>query len=151
MKRATILLALGIPFFATSSALAQKTTITVSNTADEGPGSLRQAILDANEFDAPARIEFALTADDAGYGTTRGVFTIFVRDALPEIANPGVVLDGKLRGVMTNYNQATLGGGSTGVEGARLPGVDGPEIEIVGAGGVRAGLVVGAEGVVIRG
>lgn len=150
MKRATKTIIPLLVTVATSMAFAQ-TTITVTTSADAGPGSLRQAILDANEFDAPARIEFALTADDPAYQGSRGVFTIRVLDDLPAIVNVGAVLDGELRGVLTDYNHARLGGGTAGVEGAPLPGVDGPEIEIVCAGDARAGLVVAADDVVIRG
>ncbi len=46
-------------------------TLTVSNTADSGAGSLRQAILDADAAPGPQTITFAITADDSNNFTTR--------------------------------------------------------------------------------
>jgi hypothetical protein len=60
-------------------------TFVVSTTADAGPGSLRQAILDANATPGSNEIDFAV-----GDG---GVQTIAPTSALPEVTNT-VVLDG---------------------------------------------------------
>jgi hypothetical protein len=81
MKR-LLLLALSLGVSSLSAA-----TFTVTTTSDSGPGSLRQAITDANAVtsDNPHRIEFAIA------GT--GVRTIAPASALPAIQRP-VVIDG---------------------------------------------------------
>jgi parallel beta-helix repeat protein len=74
----------------------------VTNTADSGPGSLRQAMLDA-DAQGGAVITFAITADsDAaanahGYNSTTGVATIQPGSALPTLYVP-VVIDGYSQG-----------------------------------------------------
>jgi len=60
-------------------------TFLVTNTDDAGPGSFRQAILDANSNAGPNKIAF-----DIGGG---GVQTIQPRSALPAVTRP-VVIDG---------------------------------------------------------
>ena len=60
-------------------------TFLVTNTDDAGPGSFRQAILDANSNAGPNKIAF-----DIGGG---GVQTIQPRSALPTVTRP-VVIDG---------------------------------------------------------
>src|SRR5262249_2043361 len=60
-------------------------TFTVINTADSGPGSLRQAILDANADATPDAIAFDIPA--------AGVHTISPTSPLPAITAP-VVIDG---------------------------------------------------------
>ncbi len=73
-------------------------TFVVTSTADSGPGSLRQAILDADAYNGTASITFDITAaSDAagggtGYNSTTGVATITPLSALPTITEP-VVLD----------------------------------------------------------
>lgn len=62
------------------------TTITVQNTNDIGPGSLRQAILDANALPNVNRIEFDI-------GSTCGPRNIVLATPLPTITGP-VVIDG---------------------------------------------------------
>jgi hypothetical protein len=60
-------------------------TFTVTTTADSGPGSLRQAILDANAATDADQIVFAIPGS--------GVQTIALGSALPEIVAP-VTIDG---------------------------------------------------------
>jgi hypothetical protein len=62
------------------------TTIVVTNTSDSGPGSLRQAILDANAAANANRIHFNL-------GATCGPRIINLNSALPQIVH-SVVIDG---------------------------------------------------------
>jgi ABC-type transport system substrate-binding protein/DNA-binding beta-propeller fold protein YncE len=66
--------------------LAQQTYV-VTNTNDSGPGSLRQAILDANGHAADDTIEFAIPGDDQAH-------TILLDSALPAITDP-VTIDGE--------------------------------------------------------
>src|SRR6516225_1277340 len=61
-------------------------TFTVNNTADSGPGSLRQAILDSNVATGQSNtIDFAIPGP--------GVHTIAPASPLPPITNP-VLIDG---------------------------------------------------------
>src|SRR5262249_55592109 len=61
-------------------------TFTVNNTADGGPGSLRQAILDADAVNGQtSAIDFAIPGE--------GVQTIAPNSALPALTNP-VLIDG---------------------------------------------------------
>jgi len=66
-------------------AASRAATFTVTNTNSAGPGSLRQAILDANAATGPDRIEFAIPG--------AGVHTITPFPPLPTITDP-VVIDG---------------------------------------------------------
>ncbi len=80
----------------------------VTSTADSGPGSLRQAILDANAHPNPSasdldRIHFAIPGTD--------VQTIFPGPPLPDVTDP-VVVDGFTQnGARPNSNP--VGQGST--------------------------------------
>lgn len=68
----------------------------VTNTADSGAGSLRQAILDANAAVGQANIVFNIPTSDPGYLADSGYWRIELATALPALTNPaGVVLDGK--------------------------------------------------------
>jgi hypothetical protein len=74
---------------------------TVTNTNDSGPGSLRQAILDANaDQNPPALINFAIPGS--------GVQTIKLASALPNIAGP-LTIDGYTQpGAHPNSNEASF-------------------------------------------
>ncbi len=90
--------------------------ILVTNTKDTGPGSLRQAILDANLHAGPDSIAFAIPATDAGYQPLTGVWTIKPTTPLPDIMNDGTLING--------LSQAAFGGDTNPA---------GPEIEIDGS------------------
>jgi hypothetical protein len=81
------------------------TTFTVTTTADSGPGSLRQAILDANATQGSNTIAFAI-----GQG---GVQTIRPTSALPAITNP-VLLDGTSQPGFSGSPLIVLDGGAAG-------------------------------------
>ena len=68
-----------------AAALASASTYTVTATADTGPGSLRQAILDANANPGPDTITFNIVGS--------GVHTIAIATALPPVTSP-VTIDG---------------------------------------------------------
>ncbi len=59
----------------------------VTNTLDSGVGSLRQAIIDANNAPAQFNILFNIPTMDAHYNSSTGVYTISPASALPTIAN----------------------------------------------------------------
>jgi hypothetical protein len=63
----------------------------VSNTGDQGPGSLRNAILFANQFPETA-IQFSVPQSDPGFAG--GVFTLQPTVSLPAITGSGIVIDG---------------------------------------------------------
>ena len=106
---------------ATTAVAAASLTFTANNTNDSGPGSLRQAILDANaNAGATNTINFNLD------GT--GPFTIAPLSALPPITVP-VVIDGTTQ---------------TGYSGA-------PLIELMGANTSGAGLTIVGGNSIVRG
>ena len=91
--------------------------ILVTTTADGGSGSLREAILEAEERQGSNRIVFQIPVTDSGYDANRGVWTIQPATALPWIIDDGLYLDG--------YSQSTFIGTDTNPQG--------PEIEIDGS------------------
>ena len=76
-------------YSASTRVLAINQTFTVTTTADSGPGSLRQAIIDANAASTtaanPNLIQFAIAGS--------GVQTIALQTSLPSISQP-VIIDG---------------------------------------------------------
>lgn len=94
-----------------------QTTFLVTNTADSGPGSLRQAINDADGNGGPETIAFNIPPSDPGYGLrTAGVWTIQPLTPLPDLLDGGALIDGLTQ---------TANQGDTNPNGA--------EIEIYGA------------------
>jgi hypothetical protein len=82
-------------------AVSPAATFTVTSTGDAGPGTLRQAILDANAAGGADTIEF----DIAG----AGLHTIVPATPLPQITGP-VTIDGYTQtGALTNTNGPDLG------------------------------------------
>ncbi len=68
-------------------------TYTVTTTTDGGAGSLRQAIIDANDNTGADDIVFNIPASDPNYNAITGVCTITLTDDLPEITD-AVTIDG---------------------------------------------------------
>jgi hypothetical protein len=66
----------------------------VTNTNDCGPGSLRQAILEANLTAEADSIAFAIPKSDFGYQPLTGVWTIKPTSPLPDIVSNGTLIDG---------------------------------------------------------
>ena len=104
-------------------------TFTVTSTADTGPGSLRQAILDANANPGFDTIAFDIPG--------AGVHTIIPATALPSINDP-VLVDG--------YSQP---GASPNTDPAGFNGI--LLIELSGTAAPMNGLVISAGGSTIRG
>jgi parallel beta-helix repeat protein len=95
---------------------AQAATFTVTNTNDSGPGSLRQAIADANSSPGADTIAFNIPPSDPGYGlNTGGVWTIRPQTLLPSLTGGATLIDG--------FTQTINRGNTNGL---------GPEIEIDG-------------------
>src|SRR5262245_39353163 len=86
--------------------------IPVTNTLDSGPGSLRQAILDANATAVADRIEFNIAGS--------GVQTIAPLTALPTISQP-LVIDGYTQ---TGSHANTTAVGSNAVLLVELSGIN---------------------------
>ncbi|HYK03507.1 MAG TPA: right-handed parallel beta-helix repeat-containing protein [Thermoanaerobaculia bacterium] len=84
-----------LSLFLTTQLLAQATELRVVTVADSGPGSLRQAIVDANALCAAdgqaCRISFAMLEPlpEAGW------YTIRPRTPLPEVTAASIVIDGR--------------------------------------------------------
>src|SRR5262245_33990770 len=109
--------------------------LVVTNTNDSGPGSLRQAILDANAGSGPATITFNIPAADPGFAG--GVFTIRPSSLLPVVRN-NTTIDGASQsgfGGDTNPN-----GPEVVINGGLL--TSGTGIEVSGDNNAVKGLVV---------
>lgn len=75
--------------------VAHADTYTVTNSNSEGAGSLRQAILDANNHTGQDLIRFAIPTSDPGYSSALGVWFLRLTFTLPMLEDPsGVVIDG---------------------------------------------------------
>ncbi len=97
----------------TASAARAGATFTVTNTNDSGPGSLRQAILDANASPGKDTIAFALP----------GPGLIFPATELPVVTDP-VVIDGTTQSGYTGTPLVVLFGGLDPSAGSLAYGLD---------------------------
>ena len=70
---------------------ADSGTLTVTNTADSGTGSLRQAITTANGSSNLEFINFNIPPSDSGYNTAAGVWTISPATALPSVSAHAII------------------------------------------------------------
>jgi hypothetical protein len=124
-------LAMAVP--SPSTLTPQEETIIVTSAADSGPGTLRQALLDAQEGDT-------ITFDPAVFPPSTPA-TIFVASELPGInannlmldaSNAGVILDGSyLSGDWQRGLQIVSSQGSV-VQGLQIANFSGPAIDIAG-------------------
>jgi hypothetical protein len=71
-------------------------TLLVTNTGNQGTGSLRQAIADANALLATdtANIVFNIPTSDKGYNASTGIFTISLTSSISAITHANVTIDG---------------------------------------------------------
>jgi parallel beta-helix repeat protein len=116
--------------------LVAATTFLVINTKHAGPGSLRQAILDANANAGPDAIDFSIPGP--------GPHTIQPSTALPDITDP-VVIDGLTQTVGDIILDGTKAGSVAGLVingtfGSRITGLgiknfDGPGLTVVASSG----------------
>ena len=133
------------------SACVPVTTVapfSVGNTSDSGPGSLRQAILDANADPGTTdHISFVIPGS--------GVHTITLQPPLPPIASP-LVIDGTTQPgyavgaplIELNGNGKTglvLNGGESTIRGLVINGFSGDAIVISSAGNTIEGNLIGTD------
>ena len=110
-----LLLAFGVLALAVAlPAAATGDTYTVTTTADEGPGSLRQAITDANARDGADTIEFRIPSDGAAVA-------IRLQSALPLVSDGDLEIDATTQEGFVDAPRVVLdgadaGGGANGLE-----------------------------------
>ncbi|MCX6008327.1 MAG: right-handed parallel beta-helix repeat-containing protein [Chloroflexi bacterium] len=68
-------------------------TLTVTQTGDTGPGSLRDAITRANLAGGSVAIMFEIPRSDAGFNAANGFWTIAPTETLPPIVAPNIFID----------------------------------------------------------
>src|SRR5262249_16574703 len=116
------------------------TTCLVTTTADNGAGSLRQAILAANN--SGDKIVFVIPTTDPGYNSTTGAYTIQPKTPLPAVGTP-VTIDGYTEpGAAVNtaaaFDNASL---KIVLDGSLLSG-GGNGLPLTGGGTTVRGLVI---------
>ncbi|ADV63588.1 hypothetical protein Isop_3023 [Isosphaera pallida ATCC 43644] len=152
------------PWFETlEDRVVPSVVFTVTNTSDSGPGSLRQAILNANASNQPALIDFRIPTSDPGFvdvdsnlpggDAEPDAFVIRPTTALPALSNPNhrVAIDGRAQTLFTCDTHAlgpeiildgSLAGATPGlrlvgaqhqVVGVAIQNFNGPGIVIDGA------------------
>jgi hypothetical protein len=111
---------------------AQANELVVTTTSDDGPGSLRAALQEANASPGPDVIRFRIPTSDPGFAA--GAFFIRVRSPLPEVRGGGVTIDGA--------SQIAFTGATNG---------DRPVIVVTGeVAGAISGLVLASDRNVVR-
>ncbi len=111
--------------FCTFFTLAQAVTLTVTTTADSGPGSLRQALTDANTNPAADTIIFNIPQTDVGYNPETGVWTIQPVTDLSRLESDSTFIDATTQ----TTNQGNLN-------------LYGPEIELNGGNVLENGFYI---------
>ena len=69
-------------------------TFTVTNTNDNGAGTLRQAIINANVYPGSHVINFNIPTTDPGYNSSQGVWLITQSSSLQIITHGSILIDG---------------------------------------------------------
>lgn len=110
------------------------TPFIVTTTADEGDGSLRKAMIDADFKAGPDTIIFNIPDTDPGYDNTTGVWTIQVLTDTPFLENDSTIIDATTQ---------------TASQGDRNP--QGPEIEITGLDAISKCFKINGSGNEIKG
>ncbi len=112
-------------------------TFSVANTDDSGPGSLRQAIIAANNLAGLDTIDFAIP------GT--GPYTIQPLSGLPSIDDP-VILDGTSQLGFTDHPIIELDGSQTGGEVGLSIGAGGSTVRGLAINRFAAGILLSGGG-----
>jgi parallel beta-helix repeat protein len=107
---------------------------TVINTNDTGPGSLREAISNANLSPGADNIYFHIPLNDQGYNSMTGVWTIRINSSLPMIQGGYINID-------ATTQETNLGNTN----------VFGPEIRITPVGTISYPLIIVSPGNTIKG
>jgi len=97
---------------------ARATTYTVTNTNNSGAGSLRQAILDANNNPGPDIIAFNIPDSDPGYVNKHNVWVIQPNSLLPSLTGGNTTIDGTTQ--TTNQRDTNILGPEVLIEGINL-------------------------------
>ena len=97
------------------SGSTQADTYTVINTNDSGPGSLRQAITDANNHVGANTITFNIPTSDPGYNASTGVWKIQPASALPQLTDDSTTIDGTTQ--VANKGNTNPGGPEIEIDG----------------------------------
>jgi hypothetical protein len=74
--------------------VSSPSVILVTNTNDAGPGSFRQAIIEANAHFGADSIAFNIPTTDPGYDHLKGVWTIKPLTQFPPLIEDGTVIEG---------------------------------------------------------
>jgi uncharacterized repeat protein (TIGR01451 family) len=122
---------------------AAAATLPVTTVADDGPGSLRQAMLDANSSPGADTITFDLPGS--------GPFVIAPATPLPEITDNATTVDGTTQ---PGYDGRPLlgSGGTVGVDALALPRPRAPIVELTAPTAFESVLRIrGATGTTVRG
>jgi parallel beta-helix repeat protein len=109
----TFLLLAGLPMVTQT---AQAATYTVTTTNDSGPGSLRQAIIDANNNSGPDAIAFNIPTSDPGF--LNNVWVIQLNSLLPGLTGGGTTIDGTTQ--TTNQDDTNIFGPEVQLDGVNL-------------------------------
>lgn len=102
-----------------TSGKREANTYIVTNTNDSGAGSLRQALIDANNSPSLASIGFDIPTSDPGYGlNTSGVWTIRPLTTLPALTGGAITIDGATQ--KTNRGDTNPDGPEVEIDGVHL-------------------------------
>jgi hypothetical protein len=112
-------------------------TFTVTNTNDAGPGSLRQAMIDANDHAGADTIIFNIPTSDSNYNTSIGVWKIQPASELPLMNRDGTVIDGTSQTV--NQGDTNPNGPEIEIDGTN---VNGNGFYIEGAANKISGFII---------
>jgi hypothetical protein len=107
-------------FIQTAEGFAPTTVYTVTNTNNSGPGSLRQAIIDANNHSGEDTISFNIPTSDLNYNSSKGWWVITPTGLLPSLTDDETSIDGGLQEV--NQGNTNPTGLELVIDGSSLVG-----------------------------
>ncbi len=121
-----------------SPAFSTQTRYLVTNTNDNGPGSLRQVLLDTRDHAGADTIAFQIPITDAGYDSEKGVWIIRPNDGYG-IDQDFILIDGHSQAAFMG-SEPNPHGPEIAIDGINTSGVSG--ISLYGQGGKIRGLAV---------